>query len=792
MPEQPGMAVFSAALRGSRIVVPADALPAERRAAELLSHTLAKAAGLAPRHFPVLPEPNTYVPANAIWVGATRRGADFLRAERKPPFDTAVGFRVQAGAVFIRAERRESIEGAASWFLEKQVGARWFMPGPWGEHVPRRSALVLAPGEEIVRAGFLSRDLGVSGTEGMEWYRRNRLESRFEHGHNLTTIFRPEDLQRTPEMAAMRIGQRYIPSGPGDIYWQPNLVSPVAVAHAAAVASRAFDADPKRLSFSLSMNDAFRYDDSPATLAAVAPARFFRHRPDYSDLIFGFANAVAERVAQRHPDRYLPAYAYYWAENTPRFPIARNVVPYLTADRSQWSHPEFAAEDRALIERWTRSGAEIVGVYDYFYGAPFLVPRPTLYAVKESIPFHYRAGVRAFFAEMRPNWALDGPKPWLAAQLLWSPERNPDELLEIYYREFWAEAAEPMRAFYALCDRVWREHPAPALWLRYYEDEDQAWIYSPAQRAELRRYLDSAARAAQGEAVQARVALVSAGFGVAETFSDFWAARLGVSRLARPGANPTELLAAWIAYREARTRFTDNFADVQRTQPLALTRQELVFYLRNEPDSRAAFELARTAAGADLLRTSGLLERFIGATPAEIARLATSGVEQLRDPEWREVRMRPVGSSAAVDWVEPGGVWRGHGEPWEGRIVAMTPGRQSGRTLRIAGSRTEQIDQWVPATGGSLYTAQVKVRAKSKPGTAAFIVLNFLDEKQQHVGFGRVDRVPPSETTGEWQLSVIGRAPPRASFVGVALRVFNQIGDDFVEFSEVSLRRLPE
>jgi hypothetical protein len=112
--------------------------------------------------------------------------------------------------------------------------------------------------------------------------------------------------------------------------------------------------------------------------------------------------------------------------------------------------------------------------------------------------------------------------------------------------------------------------------------------------------------------------------------------------------------------------------------------------------------------------------------------------------------------------------------------------------LRIAGSRTDQIDQWIPATGGALYAAQVKVRAKSTPGTAVFLVLNFLDEKQQHVGLGRVDRVPPGEAAEEWQLTAIGRAPPRASFVGVALRVFNQIGDDFAEFSDVSLRRMPE
>lgn len=790
-PADGGVALFSEAQRGITLVIPAAPLPEERRAAEQMRSTLAKASGLTPRHFPIRQEGGP-TPRRALWIGATHHGRGFLPRGARPPFDTAIGFRVQAGMAWVRSERRESIEAAVGWFLERHLGARWFMPGPLGEHVPRVSRRVLVAGEEVVRPGFVSRDLGVSGAEAREWYARNRLGTRFEHGHNLTTVFPAEDLRRVPEMAPMRQGRRYIPAGPGDIYWQPNLLSPAAVEHAAAAAMRAFDADPARLSYSLSTNDAFRYDDSHETLAAVAPARFFRHRPDYSDLVFRFTNAVADRVAARHPNRYLPAYAYYWCESAPGFPIARNVVPFLTADRSQWRHPEFAAEDRALIERWTRSGAEIVGVYDYFYGAPFLSPRPTLYAVRETIPFHHRAGVRAFYAEMNPNWALDGPKPWLAAQLLWSPESDPEKLLDLYYREFWAEAAEPMQAFFARCDGVWREQPTPPLWLRYYQDEDQAWIYSPAQRAALRGHLEEAARAARSEIVRARVAFAAAGFEVTEAYGDFWDARRQLSLLARPGGEPGVLLGAWTNYRNARERFTATYARLRQAHPLAVASQNLEIYLRNEPDSRAARELLRSPEGKARLQETGLAAQFVDAAPEEIERLLDGGTEQLRDPGWRDLRVLSVGSSAAVDWTEPGAAWIAHGEPWEGRTVEMRDGMNGGRVLRIAGCRTEQIFQWTTATGGTLYAARVNVRAKSSPGTAAFLIVNFLDEKQQHIGLGRVDRVPLDDAARDWELCVLARAPAQARYVGVSLRVMNQIGDDFAEFSGVSLRRLAE
>ena len=780
--------VFSAAERGCTLVIPRDATAAERRAAELLRETLAKAAGKPPADFPIATE-GAGLPRRALYVGATRRGRDFLSSPRQPPYDAAVGHVSRHGALFLRSERRESIVGAASWFLENEVGARWFMPGPMGEHIPRREQLVVVRREVIARPGFLHRDFGVHGAEAREWYARNRFEARFEHHHNLANIFQPDDLRRKPEMAPIRAGQRYI-SPPNRQNWQPDFLSRAAVEHAAAVANRAFDRDPARLSFSLSTNDTDHYDESPATLAAVAPPRFFRHRPDYSDLVFRFTNAVAELVAQRHPDRWLPAYAYYWCENAPGFPIARNVVPFLTADRSRWSFPEFAAEDRALIEKWCRSGAEIVGVYDYFYGVPFFCPRPTLYAVKETIPFEYRAGVRAFYAEAYTNWALDGPKPWLTAQLLWSPEKNPDELLATYYREFWAEAAAPMRRFFELCDEAWRQQPGPPLWLRYYQDEDQSYVYTPAQRAGLREQLVLAERAAVTDAVRARVAFTRAAFALTEAFAEFCAARARAHRLSRDGAEPPALVGAWKAYRTAAADFTRLHDELRRDRPLALGPQDLQIYLRNQPDGRVVRALLRTDEGRTALRGAEYLaEVYLGATEAQLSTLLAHNAEVLLDPNWTLMKPPPPLTSAVVDWTAPGATWHGEGEPWEGRTLELRPGPDGRKIFRMAGCRTDGIGQWVAATPNALYLATAKIRARSSPGTATYLIVNFLDANWRHLGIGHVDRLTAdASAVQETELTVIVRAPPNARFVGVGLRAQNQVNDDFVEFSEVSLR----
>jgi len=786
-----GFTGWRAGRSGVAIVVPRDATSAEWNAARTVQSTFVRSSGLTLRHFPLVPE-GWLAPRRAVAIGATRRGAADRPSGKKAPHDNAVAFTVTNGALQVVSERREMIEAAAGWFLEESLGARWYIPGPLGEEVPRRAEFSLPAGRREARPAFVHRDLGFDGTAGnRDWYARNRLEARFEHGHNLTSIYRPEDFQREPGLAPLRNGKPFIPpSWSGN--WQPNFLNPAAVRLAVAAANRAFDRDPRRLSFSLSINDTDLYDESPATLAAVAPARFFRHRPDYSPLVFGFVNAVAREVAAKHPDRWLPAYAYYWCENTPGFPIERNVVPFLTADRSQWSYPAFREEDRALIERWCRSGAEIVGVYDYFYGAPHFAPRPTLYAVAESIPFQHRAGVRAFYAETYSNWALDGPKAWLAAQLLWDPGRDPAALLDRYYREFWREAEGPMRAYFAAAERTWLEQPGPPLWLRFYKDEDQDWIYPEARRAELRAALAAAGRAATEEITRARVAFTAAGFSVTEAYWSFAAARAAASRVARPGVEPAALLAAWKRYRAERERLVRTFADVRKRHPLAVADQDFTAYLRNEPDSRLALALHASPEGRVALAAEPeLLRRHVGVELSDLDRLESAGAEMLTDPGWREVVVLPVDASNVSQWTLPGARWTGQTEAWEGRTVRLLDGAGGRRVLRLASCRTEDFGQWLSAEAGAVYVAEVDVRARVSPGTATHLIVSFLDEKGRHLSMGRVDRLPAAAGEQSTRLRVIAKAPPGARWIGYGLRVMNQINDDFAEFAGASLRRSP-
>ncbi|QYM77565.1 DUF4838 domain-containing protein [Horticoccus luteus] len=780
--------VFSPEWPGCELVVPADARDEEWEAARMLADGLAKAAGTVPAAFPIVLEDAAENGARAIFVGATRRGAKEWLVPNAAPFDTGVAYRVEPGAVIITSEARASIMVAAAWFLEQTLNAEWFVPGARGEVIPRRDSLVLRAGRVSARPAFLSRSLsGIRTPEERAWYRANAFEQRIGHGHSFDRVFSPDVVQANPELAPVLRGQRYFPNGES-YEWQPNIANPHAADIAARVIGDAFAADPARRWYSLCENDSIYFDQSAETQALVLPLKYFRRRPDFSDMVFGFTNAVAKKVAQDFPDRFIPAYAYFWTENTPTFAVEPNLVPILTADRSQWFDPAFAREDQALIQRWCASGAKLVGVYDYFYGAPFLVPRPTLYAVRASIPFEHRAGVRVFFAEANPNWALDGPKMWLTAKLLWDPERNADQLLATYYREFWGRAAAPMRRFYGLAEEAWQTQPRPGYWIKFYADEQQALLFGRERRAQMRACLEEARRATAKDAMlRDRLDFVDAGFRLTEAFADFCEARDALSlQLEDPTMTPAVLMEAWRTFHTGRAAFLAEHVRVRTDTPLAVRLEKISKLMRYDPTARLAARWAELAkADASVARFEREVSETLGLHGAEEL---SAGAERLRDPQWKDLIVQESSPLYACRWTPPGAAWFADKEAVLGRRVKGIRTVEGGKTLRFSGCAQDYVGQTVMVKAGELCDASVSVRAKVSAGNETSVGVVFLDADGNVLPKTTTDRLPVGETRDSVRLRAIARAPEEAAYVRIVITMLRQVNDDYAEWSRPSLR----
>ena len=434
--------------------------------------------------------------------------------------------------VFIRSGECAGWSNALYTIAKEMLGARYYWAGNLGlefvkpslTHFPNR------PWHET--PAFVQRKFHPVNTD---FARRNRLNSVYSFNHNLAKVFNEEVHAAKPEVFSKVNGQRKLPIGSVGTDPQPDLTHYEAIEVAAQAALSHFENNPNCKSFSLSINDNVLFDTTERTEAAVTPLRYFRTRPNYTDLVFGFMNEVAKLVfdeggAWQTPtgeDRYLTALSYYWAEPAPTIKIHPRVMPVLTSDRAQWHDPDYRSQDKALIQSWAASGAERVATWDYYFGAPYLHPRQFNQWIVESIRHMSDEGIDVFFSQLPSFWGLDGAKAWFAAELLWDPDQDAKALLDEYYYNFFGPASAPIRAFYETAERHRNENEGQADWIKLYKDESGIALFTSEVLAEMRGYIELA-KAKLGappnqnaSRFQKRVQVVSKAFRLTELYADF-------------------------------------------------------------------------------------------------------------------------------------------------------------------------------------------------------------------------------------------------------------------------------
>ncbi|MGB0258505.1 MAG: DUF4838 domain-containing protein, partial [Coraliomargarita sp.] len=227
-------------------------------------------------------------------------------------------------------------------------------------------------------------------------------------------------------------------------------------------------------------------------------------------------------------------------EPSPSIDIHPRVMPVLTSDRAQWHDPAYREEDKALAERWMASGVERMATWDYYFGAPYPYPRQFTQWMDESLKHLNETGVDVFFSQLPSAWGMDGPKAWLAAELLWDAQQDAAVLLDEFYTNFFGAAAEPMRAFYELAETHRNEHEGEAEWIKLYKDEAGIELFTPELMREMRDLVQVAAElVADDERRAARVEVVSDAFRFTELYAQMHRARVELVDVMLPGCEKT-------------------------------------------------------------------------------------------------------------------------------------------------------------------------------------------------------------------------------------------------------------
>ncbi len=374
-------------------------------------------------------------------------------------------WRVHEGGMEIVGERPGAVLHAVYALLET-LGCRWLHPRDGGEIVPRIPRIELpgagAHGEHTARPALVHRELTNLYAIDREyplhidWMAKNRLnrfmaflnvegsqeafaefiepelavrdmDATLGH-HSFRFLLPPEEhFAAHPEWYALIGGERN-PDG------QLCTSNPEVAERCAERICELFDAHPTVEMFGLWPNDGFRWCECEecARIEAQRPSRFRAEAPRRTDTYLAFVNAVAERVAQAHPDRRIGALAYVnYADAPEAVRPAANVAVCFAPFLRCLKHPlrpdveceRLNAAYAREFERWREVTAGDLYLFSYLSQIHTLsLPYPIHDALPENWRWLIDAGCDGFVMEFVPEeWGAFGANLELIARLAWEP-----------------------------------------------------------------------------------------------------------------------------------------------------------------------------------------------------------------------------------------------------------------------------------------------------------------------------------------------------------------------------------
>ncbi|HPA17144.1 MAG TPA: DUF4838 domain-containing protein [Verrucomicrobiae bacterium] len=703
------------------------------------------------------------------------------------------------GHLILAGRTPHGTEFAVYRFLHKYAGARWYFPTELGEVVPRQQSFAVGDLSDREEPSFRSRLWSSAAPfDGGAWERHNLCRGRYNFHHNLLKIFVPSTLyDKHPDWFPEIDGNRFRPADDHAHNWQPCFANPDVAHYAAAAARKHFDANPDAASFSLGMNDTAAHgfcecaacrslDPTDPTLRKTP-----RDLPNYSNRFFTFVNRVAADVQKTHPGKFLGCLAYHVTEPPPEFDVQPCVIPYLTAGRANWTDPAIREGDQRLIAAWTKK-VPIVGIYDYYYGAGFVSPRLFTRLTEESLKYASAAGANAFYAEIYSTWSLDGPKAWVASQMLWNVNQSAEALVDDFCRGLFGAAAAPMRDYFLFVEGCWMARPpgSTVMWAGFF-DAKQLDLWPPGVCAKARSLLDAATESAAqlDEVVRRRVRLYSDGFRQTELWSALY-----------HGEKSLESVSDVRRCLKAQA----DLADIQRAviKPNPLHRAPIAFEsrARNLPGRSLVGALLRLAdkPGAD----AALRELAANDQDPESSAAARAALTLQEHPDKApEVLANPGFEASGTDGA-PKKTARPVG--WNSWFRPNTPGELQwsaeaahggalGVTLR--GAIASSVLQSIPVKPGEQYVASVLVRIPRPwhaPQGEAQLLLQWQDASGKWLtGAAKPSSALPGTDVAGWtRLAAFATVPPAAGRLVLCICANGQAPEDELHIDDASLRRL--
>lgn len=757
-----------------------------------------------------------------IYVGNTRTAAKLGIFAPAGEGETYI-IETRGNAVFIVGKTPTATRLAASEFLREALGVEFVWPGTDGAEWEPRGEIPFPRGRTEHLPAFPWRLVGVRDGD---WAVHLGFGDLPRYSHNIGNIFTKEIFAEHPELAPT-VFDRSFADVSGYYAPQPNLTAEAAVPVAVAAAREFFGKNPDAPMFALGINDCTVWDESSASADAFGRMTYFRNLPNRSAYYYDFVNRVADAFSadEALAEKSVGAIAYLDVQDAPPFPIRENAVPVLCADRSMWVFPEFKAQDKDLMRRWAKSGAGMWGVYDYYYGTPFLFPRLFLAEEAEAIKFVHANGGKIFYAECGPVVAFDAPKVWLASKLLRDPSADADEILSEYYEKTFGAAAPAMKKFYDFACETWRNQGGQFRWIKGWNNENSVEIF-PSEKLTAARSIFAEAQAAlrkenagtplsaRERRIAARIDAVDTALTRAKKFTASYFARKALSL-----AKMETFAETFEALKNPAWRFEEIYDDADFAG--APFSANISAYQISDPRPAALRRVLDFLEASDNAEETALvnrgLERIFGAVMRSRAEIsAPGGAEKKAKLSGADASLRIISEAVPAFGAEPDtredfeeetfidyapGDWRAgknlsYPQGWRCILAASEKMEMSASTdrphggnasLRIAGltERAELVKRYRVRPGKKVL-AQVFARGNVSCGSASFIAVTFFDAAGKRLS--RSAEALPVGKNPEWRrLVALGEAPAGAATASVRIYVGLQGEGDETFFDDLTV-----
>lgn len=384
-------------------------------------------------------------------------------------------------------------EYAVAEFL-RRLGVRWYMPGDFGECVPKRKTIAVKDLNASSRPDFKLRNWW-----GPQSPDQTLIEYRWKIRNGMNPLLDFITIPRDSSIRSLLPPPADLKNAKYAEIWgktedgkphegMPNLTSEKAVRYAAEKIKDYFRKNPQIKSYGIGGDDGYPRDFSPETVKrslgmpdvggrAGVPADL-----SASEEWMEWIQAVAKEVYKEFPDHVVTTNGY----------ANRNLPPLgVAADRKIWimfaaiwsdtmhayDNPRswMTRRQAEMIQRW-KSMYTNVYMYNYIYwmlagcGAPI----PLAHKHMHDMPLYKKWGVVGFSDEGRTVRGESGVFPtYLRARMMWNAGLDAKAEMEEFFANWYGPAKAPAQAFWEELENAFETTP----WLGK-EDRILPYVYS--------------------------------------------------------------------------------------------------------------------------------------------------------------------------------------------------------------------------------------------------------------------------------------------------------------------------